>query len=333
MIGEKRKRYQMDLRMNEQQQQQRQVPEQSSSSSVRQEDRSQHPGSHQIHQPIPSDRGRIIPIESGFGREIFVDSKKVSEAQKTSWAAQDHHQQHHQQQQQHLTHQERMQLELANSSHATIHQPPIRLSFPINHEDHIISAAEESDHAPAMPSSAEDSSEYHLSRELRRISLEASRGSGGLYRRKSDAASRIMDRRASGGASGRPSLEGGRVDADNNLEYYPFTRSQAPTNAPNNSSAGISTSVPTKDRDRDVMIASSGMMEIEESNDRRRSGSFIPLDMDHQSFKRTTAPKSSWLTSKPTAESTLNSKSATSTSKPRPKGPVTIDHTLTLSDL
>lgn len=338
----------------------------------RMEGTSWHLADDQVVRQLAGDLNNMRHLRAGLERGAFQESREANGAQGQQWTDQ---------QQQYLTRQERRQLELANSDRATIHQPPIRLLFPVDLEYEALGTSHgtgrqtddsvrQSDLTAALPlvptrDSFEGSSEHHLSRELRRISLEASRGSGGLYKRLSDIAGRSKSRRVSGGGSGsgRSSLEGGRVDADDNMGgYYPFTRSQAPTSAssPSSTTAQPATgpitpsNLPSTPVNNNSRLGSSstatqesgqGQSQLEqesrERSDRRRSGSFIPLDMTQPSRKTTAAKTSQTPTqlvertlqlSVPSARSSTAHLYATEV-RARPKGPVTIDHTLTLSDL
>ncbi|KAG0290100.1 hypothetical protein BGZ98_003592, partial [Dissophora globulifera] len=301
MIGEKRKRHEMEMQyLAQQQHQELQALEESASQA----------NPFQVLAPVARQDAHILPgLIADIGRDLyreFEEAKILQERHRTL--------------QEQLTRQERRQLELANSSHATIHQPPIRLSFPFNPDmealqqtdkpallsrstyaapsliAHPDTLQELPNFTPALPA-VKDSfggSNYHrLSRDLRRISLNGRRSSGGVAgsrRRVSDTGSKSSG--SGSGSGGRPSLEGKKTDVDNNAGgYYPFTRSQAPTGTlePSQPAAGRSTN-------REA---------AGDNEDRRRSGSFIPLDM-------TEAPRPA-----------LN----------RSKGPLVIDHTLTLSDL
>jgi len=196
----------MELRSNEEQQQQGEQVE-------RRESIIQHPENH------PSVK-------------LFPDDLETSGVREHHWDAQ-----------QQVIRQERRQLELANSSRATIRQPPIRLSFPLDLEESLHGVGDIDDQtgsfidrpndASAIPLTndiMERNNDNRLARELRRISLEASRGSGGLSKRLSDVANRSKSGRGNGTGSGRSSLEGGRLDVDTNIAgYYPFTRSHIPT--------------------------------------------------------------------------------------------------------
>ncbi|KAF9359913.1 hypothetical protein BGX34_008071 [Mortierella sp. NVP85] len=206
MIGEKRKRHEMELRSNEEQQQQGEQVE-------RRKSIIQYPENHPSVKLFPGD------LETNGVRE------------------------HHWDAQQQVIRQERRQLELANSSRATIRQPPIRLSFPLDLEESLHGVGDIDDQAGSFidrPNDAsvipltndimEGNNDNRLERELRRISLEANRGSGGLSKRLSDVANRSKSGRGNGTGGGRSSLEGGKVDVDTNIAgYYPFTRSHIPT--------------------------------------------------------------------------------------------------------
>ncbi|KAF9352763.1 hypothetical protein BGX26_009456 [Mortierella sp. AD094] len=395
MIGEKRKRYLMEI----QQEQEREQLEHSLQFSGRPENQHQHENN-----PISLAQRTSNITPSSYLANLGVDQEVYRQFEEGKIL-----QEEHQEIQKQLTRQELRQLELANSARATIHQPPIRLSFPLdpelqdlqdgdvnahrdaNHNDgnqqpnvipplppvrdsfggsnsHHLSrelrnAHREANHnddnqqpnviplLPPVRDSFGGSNSHHLSRELRRISLEASRGSsGGSYRKRlSDIGNRVSS--GSGGssdnrgsASGRTSLEGGAGSIGG---YYPFTRSQAPTSSNTNTNE-----TPTLSRPRAAE---------HESEDRRRSGSFIPLDATEPS-KTISPSRTSRLSSGlfgathySSGKSLLNHNAhanananagidigagvgvgfgvGSSSSLSRSRGPVVIEHTLTLSDL
>ncbi|KAF8926901.1 hypothetical protein BGZ58_010826 [Dissophora ornata] len=302
MIGEKRKRHAMEMQNITQQKQQQDLPEQL----LRHESQFEEPPAGNQNGVFTTDLNPAV--EQDVYRE-FEEAKILQEQHRTL--------------QEQLTRQERRQLELANSSRATIHQPPIRLSFPMNPEMEalqaddavleisrsggILSTPEDNlqpNFTPALPTirdSFEGSENHRLSKELRRVSLNGRRTSGGHRRRTGD-----IGNQSRGTGSGRLSLEGRRSDTDDNTGgYYPFTRSQVPTNIAVNQSIATQESaaslLPTGARSAVTSMAA----ESAAGEDRRRSGSFIPLDMDEPLRK----------------------------SLSRSKGLVVIDHTLTLNDL
>lgn len=209
----------MELRLNGKQQQQGEEEE----LKERREGPFQHPEHHPSLELFSNDLDSMTTLQMRVGQEVY-QSKEVNGVQEHHWDAQ-----------QQLTRQERRQLELANSSRATIRQPPIRLSFPMDLEESLHSSNGINDQTdqPNVTSALSltrdilgGSNDNRLARELRRISLEASRGSEGLSRRLSDVANLSKSGRGNGSGSGRSSLEGGKVDIDG---YYPFTRSHVPT--------------------------------------------------------------------------------------------------------
>ncbi|KAF9085817.1 hypothetical protein BGX23_009345 [Mortierella sp. AD031] len=235
MIGEKRKRHEMEMQYQEQQrheqeyqQHQRQQQEYSQDQHTEYYDETPFRAS--------SNRGQLL------GEEVYraFEEAKILQARQQAL-------------QQQLSAQERRQVVLANSARATIHQPPIRLSFPMDPATETLQADEirsdvydhkefEASGPHEEPSSSSlgrsqpqplpqvrdsfgGSNNHRLSRELRRISFESRRTSGGRSSRSrlSDTFSR------NGGSSGgsRKSAGGGEVGTIQ--EYYPFTRSQEPT--------------------------------------------------------------------------------------------------------
>ncbi|CAO3570288.1 unnamed protein product [Mortierella alpina] len=363
MIGEKRKRHEMEVQHQEQQHERERFD-------LQQE---------QWQQQFEEEHRLYEQKEQQMYRQ-FEEAKILQEEQ--------------QRLQQQLSKQERRQVELANSAHATIHQPPIRLSFPMDPrtqdiqeggDSHNLRQEAERERSLDMsrqqprqqaPMQAQSDAQVdtmraendRLSRELRRISLEASRrSSGGTHR------SRLSDYSSHGGGS----------------EYYPFTRSQAPTGsspdatpavrmAPSSSStpsisssAAATTSATTSANTpmtapvtsnatsaaghvpaSSATIASSAHTSAvdrqEKEENRRRSGSFIPLDLNdpppRPSAKSTLARHSrlsSTLFGAPvrTSSSTLATEalssrtSAVNSALGRSKGPTIINHTLSLHDL
>ncbi|KAG0199133.1 hypothetical protein BGX28_007542 [Mortierella sp. GBA30] len=356
MIGEKRKRYEMEMQYREQQQEREQWE----------------PQQQQLLQQESEDEQQIRDEKEQEMYRQFEEAKILQEQQQLL--------------QQQLTKQERRQVELANSAHATIHQPPIRLSFPLDPETEALQAnidndnlyeAEQQPQAQSKDASVSSRND-RLSRELRRISLEASRGSSGRPYR-----SRLSDPSSQSGRMDGDSrrLSGGRLDSS---EYFPFTRSQAPTG----SSGNISTAAPssgttqssistiratsaTSGYSNPVLSAATSMLSTittsmeapkttaapsitfgdinsqEKEENRRRSGSFIPLDLNDPPPRppvKSTPPETSRLSSRLFGMPPRSSSSNTMTGPPsrtniaestlsRSKGPVVIDHTLTLNDL
>ncbi|KAF9128210.1 hypothetical protein BG015_004376 [Linnemannia schmuckeri] len=263
MIGEKRRRYEMEQQHLEQQRQEEEYREQQQHQQFGySQDRrnGHHDDSPFISSPI---RGSI-PDEEVY--RTFEEAKILQVQQQAL--------------QQQLTEQERRQVVLANSARATIHQPPIRLSFPMDPETEALQEVEDirtADHhhgedfksheeleykkssssavpAPAAAAAAGPSqpqplppvrdsfggsNNHRLSRELRRISMESRRTSGERGNR-----SRLSDsfrRRSASSAGSRKS--GGEVGATQ--AYYPFTRSQERTNAPSTTLIGVRTATST----------------------------------------------------------------------------------------
>ncbi|KAG0249067.1 hypothetical protein BG011_009622 [Mortierella polycephala] len=429
MIGEKRKRHEMEMQLLEQQQQQQEQAQLGYEAGEQEYDNTYIANSN------------LNEHEQEIYRQ-FEEAKILQEE--------------HEALQQKLAEQERRQLELANSSNATIHQPPIRLSFPLDPEIEALqsigsaTATATTHHGndeytvpsenvgPALSSkqaerthqtqetwaqvrdSFEASENRRLSRELRRISLEASRGSGGIYRKRlSDNAS--IGSGGSGG--GRRSLENRAMTTDHShsamAEYYPFTRSlaqtgtSAATSASAVSSSSVTTTTPSKTTSSTLPIVSSRSFSLsnpapsltgavrlsypasisgshpgssstapftsafasttrpaastteasttaadvsraancEKDESRRRSGSFIPLDLPASGplhTSRISLDKHSILSSKlfgqpPRSKATLSSAAVRTTSSHpdtamdsslgRSKGPMVIEHTLKLGDL
>ncbi|KAF9960379.1 hypothetical protein BGZ70_008626 [Mortierella alpina] len=101
MIGEKRKRHEMEVQHQEQQHERERFDQQQ----------------QQWQQQFEEEHRLYEEKEQQMYRQ-FEEAKILQEQQ--------------QRLQQQLSKQERRQVELANSAHATIHQPPIRLSFPMD---------------------------------------------------------------------------------------------------------------------------------------------------------------------------------------------------------
>lgn len=271
MIGEKRKRYEMEQQHLEQQRQEEEYREQQQHLQQSGYSQDRHNGHHDDSPFILSPtRGSVPDVEV---YRSFEEAKLLQAQQQAL--------------QQQLTEQERRQVVLANSARATIHQPPIRLSFPMDPETEALQEAEDfqvGDHhhgedfreheafeheesssstvpaaaptasrsqpqpLPPVRDSFGGSNNHRLSRELRRISLESRRTSGerGIRSRLSDN----FSRRSASSAGSRKS--GGEAAATQ--AYYPFTRSQERTSAPSTTTLGgvrttaaatITTTVPT----------------------------------------------------------------------------------------
>ncbi|KAF9133157.1 hypothetical protein BGX30_012399 [Mortierella sp. GBA39] len=255
MIGEKRKRYEMEQQHLEQQREEEEYrePQQHLQQLGYSQDRRD--GHHDDSPFISSPTRGSVP-----DAEVYrsFEEAKILQAQQQAL-------------QQQLTEQERRQVVLANSARATIHQPPIRLSFPMDPETEALQEAEDfqtSDHhhgedfreheafeheesssstvlaaaptasrshpqpLPPVRDSFGGSNNHRLSRELRRISLESRRTSGerGIRSRLSDN----FSRRSASSAGSRKS--GG--EAVGTQQHYPFTRSQERTSAPSTTTLG-----------------------------------------------------------------------------------------------
>ncbi|KAF9158187.1 hypothetical protein BGX20_003519, partial [Mortierella sp. AD010] len=205
MIGEKRKRYEMEI----QQERERKQLEHSQQFNDRLESQGQNEGNpvslaHRASNTAPNSYLTNLGVDQEVYRQ-FEEGKILQEE--------------HQEIQKQLTQQELRQLELANSPRATIHQPPIRLSFPLDPTLQDLQDSELNTHRganhnddnqqpnvipplPPVRDSFGGSNSHHLSRELRRISLEVSRGSsgGGYRKRLSDIGTRLSI--GSGGSGG-----------------------------------------------------------------------------------------------------------------------------------
>ncbi|KAF9195118.1 hypothetical protein BGZ51_004545 [Haplosporangium sp. Z 767] len=427
MIGEKRKRHEMEMQLLEQQQQQQEQGQLEYQTGAQEYDNAYIVNSN------------LNEHEQEIYRQ-FEEAKLLQEE--------------HEALQQKLAEQERRQLELANSPNATIHQPPIRLSFPLDPEiealqsignatatthhrddEHTVPSknvgpalsSKHAEHAHQTQETQaqvrdgfEASENRRLSRESRRISLEANRRSGGVYRKRlSDNAS--IGSGGSGG--GRRSLENRTMTTDDKHGsmggYYPFTRSLAQTGASVTTSASavssssVATTTPPKMASSTLPIVSSKSFSLsnpapsltgavrlgyptsitgshpassstapststsastakpatstteasttaadvsraansEKDESRRRSGSFIPLDLPASAplhTSRTSLGKHSILPSKLfgqplRSKATLSSVAIRATSSHpntttdpslgRSKGPVVIEHMLKLGDL
>lgn len=258
MIGEKRKRYEMEQQHLEQQRQEEEYREQQQHLQQSGYSQDRRNGHHDDSPFISSPTRGSVP-----DAEVYRSFEKAKLLQAQQQALQ-----------QQLTEQERRQVVLANSARATIHQPPIRLSFPMDPETEALQEADDTqvgDHhngedfrehkafehdgsssstvlaaaptasrsqpqpLPPVRDSFGGSNNHRLSRELRRISLESRRTSGerGIRSRLSDN----FSRRSAGSAGSRKS--GGEVVATQ--EYYPFTRSQERTSAPSTTTLGVRT--------------------------------------------------------------------------------------------
>ncbi|KAF9105746.1 hypothetical protein BGX27_009483 [Mortierella sp. AM989] len=330
MIGEKRKRHEMELQYL-QQEREREIAEHSMQFNEYLGNQQQHDNNRLslIQHTSGASDSHLADLGSSADQEIYRQFEEGKILQEE-----------HQALQKQLTRQERRQLELANSTRATIHQPPIRLSFPLDPELENLQDSNPKEHKdandddnnqqpnvipplPPVRDSFGGSNSHHLSRELRRISLEASRGSsgGGYRKRLSDINSRSSgsggDNR--GSTSGRSSLEGGTGSVGGG--YFPFSRSQAPTISNTN----------------EPSLLSQPRAAEQESENRRRSGSFIPLEKTEPT-KTSSSSRTSRLSSGlfGTTHSSLGMSSFNNNvggSLSRSKGPVVIDQTLTLSDL
>lgn len=255
LIGEKRKRYEMEQQHLEQQRQEEEYREQQQHFQQFGYSKDRRNGNHDDSPFISSPTRGSVP-----DAEIYrsFEEAKILQAR-------------HQALQQQLTEQERRQVALANSARATIHQPPIRLSFPMDPETEALQEREdtqvvnrrhgedfrereafghEASSLSTVPTAAPTSSQsqpqplppvrdsfggsnnHRLSRELRRISLESRRTSGerGIRSRLSDNFSR---RSASSAGSRKSGGEGVATQ-----EYYPFTRSQERTSTPSTTTLG-----------------------------------------------------------------------------------------------
>ncbi|KAG0206371.1 hypothetical protein BGX33_007456 [Mortierella sp. NVP41] len=390
MIGEKRKRHEMEMQYQEQQrheqeyqQHQRQQQEYSQDQHTEYYDETPFRAS--------SNRGQLL------GEEVYraFEEAKILQARQQAL-------------QQQLSAQERRQVVLANSARATIHQPPIRLSFPMDPATETLQADEirsdvydhkefEASGPHEEPSSSSlgrsqpqplpqvrdsfgGSNNHRLSRELRRISFESRRTSGGRSSRSrlSDTFSR------NGGSSGgsRKSAGGGEVGTIQ--EYYPFTRSQEPTSVPltsqtatrtipvttsitvpattsssaypstptypSSTAATISTTLAATPAPLPIATTSTTAISTtpsvpppstrttavvgdDKDERRRRSGSFIPLEP-----VKASPPKSSRLSRLFGAPPVSSASSVSGPTKElsvlsRSKGPVVIEHTLSVNDL
>lgn len=376
MIGEKRKRYEMEQQYLEQQRQEEEYHEQQQHQEF---GYSQNRRIEDYNDIIASPTKGSVPDQEIY--RAFEEAKLLQAQQQAL--------------QQQLTEQERRQVVLANSTRATIHQPPIRLSFPMDPEtvamqaDEIRASAhhhgedfrgyeafkqEESSSSavplPPVRDSFGGSNNHRLSRELRRISLEANRrisGERGIRSRSSDT----FSRRSASSAGSRKS--GGEFSTAQ--EYYPFIKSQEPTGAPSTTLTGArtaamatiatapaSTTVPattitTTSAPLSAVVASTtskaatttyrpAAVSEQEKNERRRSGSFIPLEPPVQPASPAKSSRLSRLFGAPPVSPAARvfkgsaatnaasvADSAVASSLSRSKGPVVIEHTLSLSDL
>ncbi|KAF9537695.1 hypothetical protein EC957_007798 [Mortierella hygrophila] len=250
MIGEKRKRYEMEQQHLEQQREEEEYREPQQHLQQLEYSQDRRDGHHDDSPFISSPTRGSVP-----DAEVYrsFEEAKILQAQQQAL-------------QQQLTEQERRQVVLANSARATIHQPPIRLSFPMDPETEALQEAEDfqtGDHhheevsrdheesssstvlaaapmasrshpqpLPPVRDSFGGSNNHRLSRELRRISLESRRTSGerGIRSRLSDN----FSRRSASSAGSRKS-DGEAVGTQ---QYYAFTRSQERTSAPSTTTLG-----------------------------------------------------------------------------------------------
>lgn len=243
-----------------------------------------------------------------------------------------------------LVQHELKQLDLANSTNASIHQPPIRLSFPLDPEitahqanplpsrsggqrkveddTHVSNSSVSLSQLPARKSGSGVTSSNRMSNEHTRVQADTRRVSGGrttLRSRLSDQARQGLINRA----RSRRSLErGNSTSADVSGPYFPLSRSLVPT-APLLTPSTLS-GPPAQTELKAPLQARIDNTE-KEREDRRRSGSFIPMDLgepsrDTNSRLHKLSPLKGLL-----ARTQIPSKATESRE--------VIEHTLTLSDL
>ncbi|KAF9924204.1 hypothetical protein FBU30_005799 [Linnemannia zychae] len=416
MIGEKRKRYEMEQQFLKQQQQEVEYQQ-----NHREQEHHQEYSRSQSDEPYRTLSMSLPSMKDNApDDEIYrtFEEAKILEAQQQALRQQ-------------LTEQERRQVALANSARATIHQPPIRLSFPMDpeiediqtndtriddnnrrneagNEDSMqtekpssssVASQSQTHSSPQVRDSFGGSNNHRLSRELRRISFEATRRTSserGIRSRLSDAFSR---RSASSSGSRKSGGESGPTH-----EYYPFTRSHEPTSVPSiiqvakkssvaspDTTAAISATstittassapsvvstvpvtsalvYPTTPAVTSSPLPSSAIISTartvaitqppttitsipsssayipanvpsqEKDENRRRSGSFIPLDIGSNLSPQKSSRLSKLFGAPPVSAAVRvyndgKDSAATKSTLSRSKGPVVIQHTLTLSDL
>lgn len=324
-------REQWETRLLEQQQQEVQI-------SLRTQQKQQQ------HQRSPPSQGQAQLSSSSRTRdesELYPQYEMAKMLQEQQKALKDQLVQH-----------ELKQLDLANSTGASIYQPPIRLSFPLdpeitarqanplpsrseshgrNIEDdtHVSDSSVSLSQLPARVSGSGNMGSNRISNEHARVQTDTRRVSGGrttLRPRLSDARQSLINRTSR-------SLEGGNTTAPIGVSgaYFPFSRSLVP-------SAPLFkppvTSVPESTR-TEPMPLQSKVDNDREREDRRRSGSFVPMDQGASISSRDNHQRPHKVSPLKMRSKAIPSKLTSNTDQDERLGHsgVVIDHTLTLSDL
>lgn len=326
---QQQEREQWEARLLEQQQQEAQISLQTHQKHQQQQ-----------HQRSPPSEGQVQSSGSSRTRdesELYPQYEIAKILQEQHKALKDQLVQH-----------ELKQLDLANSTHASIHQPPLRLSFPLNpeitarqanplpsrsesHGRNIVDDTHERDSSvslsqlPARVSGSDNMSNKRISNEHARVHTDTRRVSGDrttLRTRLSDARESLINRASR-------SLEGGNPTTviDGAGAYFPFSRSLVPSASPvtsltNPSRTEAAPLQPRVDSDR-------------EREDRRRSGSFVPMDQGASNPSRDNLQRPHKVSPLKTKSRAIPSKATSSTDRDERLGRsgVVIEHTLTLSDL
>lgn len=356
MIGEKRKRHEMEMKYQEQQQEREQwearlMEQQQQEAQISLQNQQRHQQQQRQQRNSSPSQGQAQSSGSSRARdesELYPQFEMAKILQEQQRALKDQLVQH-----------ELKQLDLANSTNASIHQPPIRLSFPLDPEitahqsnplssrsgsqknvendTHISDSSVSLSQLPARISGSGIASSNRISNEHTRVQADTRRVSGDrttLRSRLSDQARQSLINRA----QSRRSLEGGNTTSSVSGPYFPFSRSLVPSaplltppTLPEPSTRTEPTAPPqpkvdTTDRERE---------------DRRRSGSFIPVDQVGPSRDNNPRPHKLSPLKRPLARAQMASKAIKTSAVDsrdrderlgRSQG-VVIEHTLTLSDL
>lgn len=343
MIGEKRKRHEVEMKYQEQQQEREQwearlLEQQQQEAQISLQTHQKH--QQQQHQRSPPSQGRAQSLGSSRTRdesELYPQYEMAKILHEQQKALKDQLVQH-----------ELKQLDLANSTYASIHQPPIRLSFPLDpeitarqanplpshsesHGRNIVDDTHESDSSvslsqlPARVSGSGNMSNNRISDEHARVHTDTRRVSGDrttLRPRLSDARQSLINRASR-------SFEGGKTTTPigGSGAYFPFSRSLVPSAPPVTSLTNLTRTEPIPLQPR--------VDDDREREDRRRSGSFVPMDQDASNPSRDNLQRPHKASPLKTQSRAIPSKATSSTDQDERLGHsgVVIEHTLTLSDL
>ena len=247
-----------------------------------------------------------------------------------------------------LVQHELKQLDLANSTYASIHQPPIRLSFPLDpeitarqanplpsdsesHGRNIVDDTHESDssvslsQSPARVSGSGNMSNNRISDEHARVHTDTRRVSGDrttLRPSLSDARQSLINRASRSLERGKTTTPIGGSGA------YFFSRSLVPSAPPVTSLTNLTRTEPMPMQPR--------VDDDREREDRRRSGSFVPMDQGASNPSRDNLQRPHKASPLKTQSRAIPSKATSSTDQDERRlghSGVVIEHTLTLSDL